>query len=571
MHVFFAVQFLLAALHWKDRIFTDTSFYLFHTINAEWFRIEHQRFVSVIGELSALVAVKLDAPLHVVLKVYSLGHVAFFYAVFLLCLYGMRSVNAAVCVILFCLVGARREFFTPQYEIWYGMILVPVFYEMLRRNVLSNLWLFVTFALLTETILFSHPLMFLPIGFLIVWHYSDKPLKQHAKKLAVLALLFVPMFVVKFLFADEYEAGKTLAVQDASVSQTLFNPDYLKGFVLFFVRNYPDMILIWLASLWMLFRNGLRTKAWLLVGYFLGFVLLINITQRGYDESLYYDRMYQPLWAALIPVFLFDIRLRFNGLLEKLSLAFIVLIVLVRTNDIIQTGKIHAQRTAQYERLIENARRFGGKKFIVDERNIRKDYTLMEWSLPIETMLLSSLYSPDSTLQIASTDDLNYNDNKARLHRGFFMFRRFEIEPIEWLNQKYFKLPHEDYKLLNTSFDIADENIFAKQVSISIDNVDALQKSKVSNVQVTVDNRNEMPVPSGREDLFITYRWNQNGKTILNDALRTPFETDVVGKFSQDIVVKAPDVVGNYELTVDIVSKDTAWWNIDAVKTVIVK
>src|SRR5580765_2948330 len=78
-HAFFALMAVLAIVYFKERLFVDTTYFAFHLLNDESFRVEHQRFIVLLSEILPLIAIHLSLSMQAVLIVYSVGHVLYFY------------------------------------------------------------------------------------------------------------------------------------------------------------------------------------------------------------------------------------------------------------------------------------------------------------------------------------------------------------------------------------------------------------------------------------------------------------------------------------------------------------
>ena len=58
-HLFFVVTAVMAAVFFRERIQSDSAYYLFHVVDTENFRIEHQRYILAFSQFLPLIGVKL--------------------------------------------------------------------------------------------------------------------------------------------------------------------------------------------------------------------------------------------------------------------------------------------------------------------------------------------------------------------------------------------------------------------------------------------------------------------------------------------------------------------------------
>jgi hypothetical protein len=110
-----------------------------------------------------------------------------------------------------------------------------------------------------------------------------------------------------------------------------------------------------------------------------------------------------------------------QGLLN-ISILLISALILYRLAVIYYGSEIFMKRVAQMEQLIEVARQKGGSKFVVSEDVIDHGYTQVNWSYPIESMLLSAIDGNDIAVTIAPEADLNFNDNYNKIEANQFIF-----------------------------------------------------------------------------------------------------------------------------------------------------
>ncbi|MFZ4549031.1 MAG: hypothetical protein ACOYN4_16400, partial [Bacteroidales bacterium] len=120
-HLPWMVLFALAAFLYKARIFADSGFYVSQFINNQSFWIECQRIVLGISQIIPLIGVWIGLEIKYVLLLYSLSHVIFFYLLFLFVYYGLRDRRSGLLIILSQTVGIIYSFFTPMFELYYGV------------------------------------------------------------------------------------------------------------------------------------------------------------------------------------------------------------------------------------------------------------------------------------------------------------------------------------------------------------------------------------------------------------------------------------------------------------------
>src|SRR5690606_12422773 len=132
----------MAVLLYKERLFADASYYAFHAINSGFFHVEHGRIVLALSQIIPLIGYYLHLPLQWLLVLSSVGHEVFYYSIFLILIYFIKDLRAALLLILVHLIGQLWLYYSPMLEICYGAALAVLFYSILSNEKYKNdFWL----------------------------------------------------------------------------------------------------------------------------------------------------------------------------------------------------------------------------------------------------------------------------------------------------------------------------------------------------------------------------------------------------------------------------------------------
>jgi len=256
--------------------------------------------------------------------------------------------------------------------------------------------------------------------------------------------------------------------------------------------------------------------------------------------------------------------------LLNISILLVSALIAYRLAVIYYGSEIFVKRIAQMEQLIETARQKGGSKFVVSQDVIDHGYTQLNWSFPIETMLLSAIDGNDITVTIAPEDDLYFENNNNKMAADQFIFRRWELKDEKWLNSRYFHLDIGPYRTLNDTTPNTSISSIANRMRINIDAKKIYRAADTVWIPVTIINQSGIPVYSGKNNkVFLSYFWTEN-KDVLNwDEIRTPLQADISGTMRQDIRVAIPPNKGHLQLKVDILVNDK-WLGIYSLEDVLV-
>lgn len=556
-HLPWMVLFLLATYLYKERIFADSGFYVSQFINNKFFWIECQRIVLAFSQVIPLVAVWLGLQMKYVLLLYSLSHILFFYFLFLFTYYGLRDRHSGLLILLAQVVGIVHSFYTPMFELYYGVPLLITFYAIWRLNYKSSgilIWL----LLLEVLILTSHPLAFMLFLFLLLYDFkrsNAKPLKYYL----LIALVYVSVIVFKMFIMCDYEVGKfgwQFNYQENKQYLQLINPLYYKTLALFMVQYYWDVLIALVLVIILLISKKEYWRLFVVLGTFGVYLFLVN-TAYTVSPSRYMEQVMFPFVPIVFIPLIYGFPIGNRQGLQNIAVFSVGALIVFRLLVLYQGSEIFVLRVQQMEQLIETARQKGGSKFIVSESQSNHGYSQVNWSYPIETMLLSAIDGSDIAVTIVPEEDFNFEGNKDKLKADEFIFRKWELKNYSWINKQYFHFDIGPYRKLNDTV-------------LNSPNEDALHlidvKSKASNyyrandtVWIPVEIRNagtSTLYSGGSNKVFISYFWIKNGLILDWSGIRTPLQSDIVSNGSQHIRVAIPKEKGKFEFQVDMLFND---------------
>jgi len=568
-HLPWLALFALATYLYKARIFADSGFYVAQFINNETFWIECQRIVLGISQIIPLIGVWAGLEIKYILLLYSLSHVLFFYFLFLFVYYGLRDRRSGLLIILFQTVGIMHSFFTPMFELYYGAPLLITFYAIWRLPFRFNV-IFIL-LILEVLILLSHPLAFMLFVFLLLYDYSKETAKPFKYYLSVL-LVFIGAIAFKYFIMCDYETDKfawQFNYTDNTQYLQLLNPSYYKVLVAFMVRYYSEVLVAFVIAIYMLVNRGEWFRLLLVAGTFFAYVFLVN-TAYTVSPSRYMEQVMFPFVPIVFIPLIYGFQAKGKPGLFNISILLISALILYRLAVIYYGSEIFMKRVEQMEQLIEVARKKGGSKFVVSQDVINHGYTQLNWSYPIETLLLSAIDGNDIVVTIAPEDDLNYNDNNNKIEANQFIFRKWEIKNHTWLNEKYFHLDIGPYRSINDTTLNSNNGFLGKDIRITIDAKKIYQAMDTVWIPVTVVNGGNSPIYSGKNNnVFLSYFWVQNREALSWEQIRTPIQADIIGTMRQNVRVAIPRNKGKMQLKVDMIENDR-WLGIHSMEEVLV-
>ena len=440
-HVLFIVLGVSAIYFFEERLLADSSYYIFKVIDNESFWVEHNRFILFFSQFIPLIGVKIGLTLKIVLYLYSIGHIIFFYGIFLLARYYYKNIQAGILLLLLQTLGIMSGFFVPMFELYYSAGLLVLFSTILYySDKKSDL---VVLIILSFFILTGHPYASILLLLVLILHaieYKAKFIKSYIFFFAFI----VGVFIFKKLTASEYEQGKTTAFINNLVGAN-YDMNYLKSLSVFLYKYYKELLLMELLIIIVLATSRQFLKLSLIVAAFFGVLAIINISYYGFEHSRYQEQVYFSL--SFVVAYPFVIYLINNkNIYSKIIFSLLAFVIIcIRIYGIWIDGQSFTLRVNEIKSNIEYVTPMSGSKFVIEKESL--DYN-PNWSYPIETLLLSS-YDNNKSVTICTDEDYNYKDNKTKISPSQYLFRRWEIFDVKTLNGNYFKLDSLNYVAIN--------------------------------------------------------------------------------------------------------------------------
>lgn len=422
---------------------SDAGYYLFHCINKRTFYIEHHRFVLGIAEILPLIFTWLGLPLKSIIIAYSIGHVIFFALSSMMAYRFNPNSVIPLLIALLGIAGLRESVYTPQFELYYGLVFVFLAYSLILKNNFRSveLILFTVFLFFAFT---SHP--FAVVGFLFVFvlHIANFRTINFPLILSVVLLLIVYIFWKNYT-ASGYEQGK-ISLYSTAIKELKFFIPFTHGKIPGLLKQlflyYPDIIALMLFAFTVLIINRkyiLSSLAVLMISVALLLIWMLYPEPGGINR--YLEQVYFIFVFAVLSLFLF---LELNPRYLYVFFAVFLYRVVIITNlySRFQT------RTEVMDKLLNIAAQRNGQRYYIRQKDMGlEQYDLADWSYGFETMCRSSVMHK-KTISIVTEDDLFFEKNDSLLSPDQYLFRRWEREYTSDLNAVYFKMEPGVYQLL---------------------------------------------------------------------------------------------------------------------------
>ena len=466
-HLLFAMLFFYSFFFWKERQAFDAAHYLLEIILRKSFFVAHVRPLGVVSQILPVIGVWVGIPLKWLMVFYSFGDVLYYYLLFLLLIFYFKNERATLWFFIIYLSTLAYSFYCPVTELLQGLVLIPVVSCLIEKGGLgSQIWIY----LLSLLILFSHPLLFIPLGALFAFCFFRNKLE---KKRFYLTLWFIVLLAIKFLTLDKYDSQKTfypVVYNDYGNINNITDIAYLFSFFKMLFINYPILFFLFGWSCFLLFYNKAIRSLLIYVGGVFGFLLIIISTHHFEHISNYSERMLLPLPCLVsLPIAFFELN---KSRLKIQQFSFIILFVffIFRLTQIYQVGQEFVLRNEQMKRIIDVSRLMGAQKVIADENLLEQlPFANTGWCYSIESMFLSAVDGPEKVVSVAMLhehmDRIKQQGNEVS-KKQWIKWTEF-ILPDDSLPSNYFSFKQQNYvPLLGDSA----SNKSLKSVSLKIIN-----------------------------------------------------------------------------------------------------
>lgn len=547
-HVFFAVLFAMSLYFWKERQAYDTSHYLLEIITRQNFFIAHQRPIGFVSQILPLIGVWLKMPMAVLMKLYSVGDIVYYYSMFLIASRVLKNNPATLLILLTVCITVAFSFYCPVTELLQGLALLAVWWALLYHPFRFRIPVLI---FIQAVIIFSHPLLFIAVGFTILWWWS---LKKEKKQLAiVIGISFLVITSLKLLLLDKYDYQKTyypVVFNDYSNVNNLSDFNYILSFFSLLFNSYPLLFILGSITLILLIIKKEIFKPILYVLAIIAFGFIIIGTHRFVIISNYSERMLLPLAFIICLPFcqqVFSIR---NEVVKYFVLIVTSIFILFRVNIIRETALPYTLRLAQMTELIKQARNQNQQKVIAEENYLEQvPFANTGWCYSIESMILSAVDGKDSVVSIGMMDD-HIKKVTARgdtINEEQWIKWAEEIRPVSELPQRYFRFKRSAYTPLRTigSKRELNENSYIIKVDSNLIRLD--HYNAVAKVSITGNNFRTCVADSS---LYFKYDVFDLNEKVLINSRTVYFDSDFTGNFNQFLLLE--NVIASNKYRIDL-------------------
>ncbi|MEL7533956.1 MAG: hypothetical protein AAFN10_21785 [Bacteroidota bacterium] len=442
----------MSIFYFKARVLSyDSAWHLFSVIQDETFLLDHNRYLMVAIQWLPLMLVKMGASLKAVMLSYSIAWVLFPYSIYLLLVYGFKTYKAALLLVLALILNPGVSFFYVAAELPLSLSVFALFVGWLSfveaRPKLSKYLGFTVAILLIGIASYGRLLIGgVILAYLVFVGLDEQKWKDRFWQGLVAFTLLWFVLRVMLIPADSYEGGAIRNMAQIFDWGTYFSrPNYLLPWFRTISKSLWPNYLISLV----LISYYLLSKRLLLALYTLGVLLGFSLICIWYSPNgaLGTDH-YLMMWGAMIALPLLNELAQIKH--KTWPGALLLCLCLICLNNCYQLRRHFVKRVAYLEFVLaQNAQRQSAKTISTRE-DLDHNYFWVDWSLGVETLLLSSMSSPDNSQTVFAEIPSQTPKLKAAMTQSdLWLGPHFNAPlPSSALNASYFRLPKQAYQKL---------------------------------------------------------------------------------------------------------------------------
>lgn len=409
-HLLFLGLFILSVLHFRERvIYADSAFQIFKWIQLQGLQFEAYRYTAVVPQLVVKLLKHSGADLKLLLEAASATHILVAWAIFSICAHVVKQHWIAVASVLAAVLCTRVSFYGAVLEIHYLLsypFLFMAFLMIQVENQKSKIEIQFLVMIALSLVLLVHPLGFLVAIYVcgFVWLISKKN-RNITAWVAGIALIW-GLFGRALFPPTEYEQG----LYDAVIEGVKWIPQIseLPSFRLLIDHTWkltPQFLFAWIALV-VAIALAVKRKAYILAAYVftscVGFLLLTIVTYYKGESAVMLEKSFLPLSTLIAIPFLYEV-VALNTRWRKILIVPFVMVLFFQFRAISFASRAMTERYSALTKIVDEARDKQIEKGVKDAVQLDSMGVDVQWALPYETILASSLIHRDSTVAVISS------------------------------------------------------------------------------------------------------------------------------------------------------------------------
>ncbi|MGH1337057.1 MAG: hypothetical protein ACRBFS_13110 [Aureispira sp.] len=566
LHLAFLIWAIFAAYYYQERLYSDSGFYLAKVVHYESFWVELGRYVLVFSQWLPLLCIKLGMGMKAILLAYSVGHVLFYYSIYLFCRYYWKEGHIGWWLIGIQCIGLLHGFCAPAFESYYNAGFLVLWALLLTREKRS--WPFLLgVVLLSLLAVANYALAIIFFGAVLLLHATRYGLKAWPIALATIVGIGLGLLLKKTLLTNAYEAAKMDWFWHQLQYKHFSWEEYIRPLLGFYATYYKELFLIAVGTTGYYLRQKNYSTIFVYWGLLVGTQYVIALTYSDIRHSRYQEQCYFPLIMLGCFPLMMDIlpqlkdKARYGvqvGLLGLVIYRFFII------SDGIAPFKL---RVAYLHRMIEKGREQSVYKWIMEEESLNSNVNDPSFTFGMESLLLSALNPEKRAVQVIRDTEWAHANNQQTLqdptlylgtYRSYYerldSFYRHE-------EANYLNFPPSSYHPVRGRYK-RFQQVEELKTNLTFEATLNEEHNAATRLNVPIKIKNIGQQAWSSEGVLIAYHWWQQDTVVHWDGERSVLEIDLLpqSEHNQYLVVHTPERAGAYVLQIDLIGPGEIGW-----------
>lgn len=434
----FGVYLCFVCVFYQERtLFLDNAFQVFLMIVEGDIAVNAHRWPAVIVRLIPYSLIQIGAPLKIVLLFFSMSYWIYHFVIFCILRYKLRERSLALLQLATVTVPIIHSFFWCNSEQNLAVSLLVLTLALFKQG--RYVWT----GILCFILLWLHPLVFLPFGFIMLLYVAGSIAKhpkldmkcfEEMKYPLVFGVVFTVMYVLKTVYIKNwYDNIKATNFQQ---NLSTYSFDLVEVFKPFFFENSFVFPLIAFTALLCLIIKKRFLKAGLWFVFMMGYLTVLHISREA--SFLFYDEVNYLILFFGGAYILMDFLKEFSSWVLKVLYVLILILVLFNW---VSTSDFYCERIDWYKNAVED-----NDRKVMDFKAAPRDTIIMPWASMYETLIISSLDKTESGKKSSTFVYTQQLEKYNLVGSDTLFYGDFKNYSLDEVNGRYFDLESKAYR-----------------------------------------------------------------------------------------------------------------------------
>lgn len=434
-----------AVYYYQERmLFSDAAWVFYNITNQKQLFIQEHRYGSFITQLFPLIGLALHLPLKGILILYSLSF-NLFPLITGFILYQKRQYEWVIVLALYLTICVSESYYWTNNEVHQGIIWLCASMGLLNHIIKKDthtIGYLLLFGLLAFLAIFAHPILMIISAFAFGMFALSMHQQVGVRPLLRYGCLIAGLIGIKYYLSQHgwYDQTKLESIHKISSIQSIIQALH-SATVQTFIDNCLSRYLIFtvfflIGIIIMLLQKRYLSLLWTVL-FTTAYILCIGIIYPTCDNLFYIESEWMPICIMGIWAVCFWGLKQFYPSMASLLLFLVLGIQIIQIHN---SAPKFTKRINCIQSIINQPKIQAAQKVLIGplpENDSLRKTLLMSWGLPIETLIYSSIETPQHIVSVRIVDS---NELKQLTPLPNMFINPFYNEKYDRLNAAYFKL-----------------------------------------------------------------------------------------------------------------------------------